>query len=761
MSNRVRSRGSLRGSTLAPILVLAILLTSFSAASMAGASGHESSLGPARSIAMLSPASLASPRGGTGGCNGTNVSFGDSWTVLNSYVNSSANTSRDTVGPAPLNVSVNLTIIGPQTTYNYSVLWGDGGKQKGNLSVGANFSATKTLVHRYVLPAIYYFQGNVSYSCAGVAQNYPSSVPITVYGAAGPVPVVVTANVTSAPVPVDVNYTATIAGAPANATAEWTLVTPIGGRLEFSQSATSLTASTVLQALTIAGTYTGYLGIFYPGGVLEYASVLIPSVQAAPLAAIQLASTPPLGNSPWNLTFWGNVTNLTGGNYTGAGSVEWFFPDFYPTSNSSQVSTYFWSYGPTVGASVWREFELNSTPGFAFQEVLAGFALPNGVIIADSLINLDFSSGAVAVPILYLSVTPSSGPAPLFFNATAQVNTSSNGTANYSLVLDAFLGGTLVWNATTANWPGSAITVPGVLNSSGTYSLVADASVFYYGAWHVVLINSTAMLVVPGATSPPALSFSVSPANGSAPLNLTLSFVAVGGTGPYDLSVCREGPFALPNGTGPCTSIGSASLWNGSSLILLVNISTAGNYTIVANVSDALALNTSAFALVVVAPPVPVAPLSAKASAVAPNSITVDGATYGFVSAVSGGTLPYTIEWSFGDGAMGSSALGAITLHTYTSSGSYFAVLTVTDGRGTQVRSDVGPLAVALPIGPASPVPWWATSSVQLFSAIVGVLSVAILVAMVVRLGRRREALNWFREIEERRDSVESVPRSR
>ena len=759
MSSGTRSLPSSRWRALPSILVLAILLLSLLVAGQAGASGSVRTGSSA--LAMPPVPALAVPTAGTGGCNGTNVSFGDSWTVLNPYVNASANTSRYTVGPAPLNVSVNLTIVGPRTAYNYSVRWGDGGAQNGSLSVGVNFSVTTTLVHLYVLPALYYFQGNVSYSCAGVAENYRSSVPITVFGAAGPVPVVVTTNVTSAPVPVDVNYTATIAGAPANATAQWTFITPMGGILEFNQSAAHLTVSTVLQALTIAGTYSGYLGIFYPGGVLEYDSVLLPSVTATPLAAIQLANTPPLGNSPWNLTFWGNVTSLAGGTYSGAGSVQWFFPNFYPPVNSTQGSAYFWSYGPTVGASVWHEFVLNSTPGFAFQEVLGAFVLPNGVIVADSLTNLDFSSAAVAGPTLSLSVTPSSGPAPLFFNATAQVNTTVNGTSIYSLVLGAYLGGTLLWNDSTPNWTGSAVTVPGVLNSPGTYSIVADAEVFFYGAWHVVLINSTTVVVVPGAASPPALSFSISPANGSAPLNLTLSFVAVGGTGPYSLSVCREGPFASPNGTGPCTPIGSANPWNGSSFNLIVNITSAGNYTIVANVSDALGLNTSAFAAVVVTPAAPVAPLSARASAIAPNMVSTEGATYGFASTVSGGTMPYTIQWSFGDGAMGSSLPGATVLHTYTSSGSYFAVLTVTDARGSQVRSDVGPLAVSLPLGVASPVPWWALSSVLLIASIIGVLSMAVLATMLVRLGRRREALNWFREIEERRDSVESVPRSR
>jgi hypothetical protein len=761
MSNGMHPLPSPRRSVSLSILFLAILLTSLVAGSFAGTRADSTSIGYSRSLGPLSVPGDVPPASVASGCNGTNVTFGDAWVVLDTDANTSANVSTKTVGPGPLNVSVNLSIQGPQTAYNYSVLWGDGGTLNGSLVVGANYSAVTTLVHYYSLPAIYYFEGTVSYSCGGQGGVWTSSFPLTVYGSAGPTPVDVIANVTNAPVPIDVNYTATIAGAPSNATATWTLVTPLGETLEFNQTATSLTTSTLLQNLTIAGTYTGYLGIFYPGGVLEYASVPIPNVEATPLAVLQLASTSPLGNSPWNLTFWGNVTSLSGGNYSGAGSVEWFFPNLYPNYNSSLGSSFFWTHGPTVGASVWREFVLNSTPGLAYQEVRAAFVLPNGVAVADNVINLEFWNGAVPGPALLLSVTPSWGAAPLFFNATAQINTTSNGTANYSLVLGAYLGGTLVWQNTTPGWTGSTITVPGVLNASGTYALVADAEVFVSGVWQLRLTANTTVVVIPGPTRPPALSFSVTPANGSAPLNLTLGFVAVGGTAPYNLSVCREGPFALPNGTGACTSIGTDVLWNGSSVNLAATLSVVGNYTIVANVSDSVGLNTSAIAFVAVSAPVPVAPLTAQAASTGPSSTSVGGATFGFVATIAGGLAPYTVQWSFGDGSLGSGVPGGTTLHTFTASGSYAVTLTVTDGRGVQARSTVGPLDVLLPLGPSSPAPWWSLGPVLLTAAFVGVLSAGVLAATIARLGRRREALNWFREIEERRDSLESVPRSR
>ena len=50
-----------------------------------------------------------------------------------------------------------------------------------------------------------------------------------------------------------------------------------------------------------------------------------------------------------------------------------------------------------------------------------------------------------------------------------------------------------------------------------------------------------------------------------------------------------------------------------------------------------------------------------------------------FTGTASGGTSPYTFSWTFGDGATGT---GNPATHTYTTSGSYTATLSVTDSKG-------------------------------------------------------------------------------
>ena len=60
-------------------------------------------------------------------------------------------------------------------------------------------------------------------------------------------------------------------------------------------------------------------------------------------------------------------------------------------------------------------------------------------------------------------------------------------------------------------------------------------------------------------------------------------------------------------------------------------------------------------------------------------SSPVTGQVVTFNGTASGGTAPYTLSWTFGDGA---TSTGNPVTHTYTSSGSYTATLSVTDSKG-------------------------------------------------------------------------------
>jgi PKD repeat protein len=140
--------------------------------------------------------------------------------------------------------------------------------------------------------------------------------------------------------------------------------------------------------------------------------------------------------------------------------------------------------------------------------------------------------------------------------------------------------------------------------------------------------------------------------------------------------------------------------------------------------------------------------LVAHASYTAPAATAVGGATYAFLTQVSGGFTPYTLQWTFGDGSSGSALPGSTVQHTYSASGTYVATLKVTDAHGASAVATVGPLVVELPLAGSTPMPWWASGWVIGLAAAVGVASAILLAVSLQRIERRREALNWFQELE-------------
>ncbi|MCI4330802.1 MAG: PKD domain-containing protein [Thermoplasmata archaeon] len=69
---------------------------------------------------------------------------------------------------------------------------------------------------------------------------------------------------------------------------------------------------------------------------------------------------------------------------------------------------------------------------------------------------------------------------------------------------------------------------------------------------------------------------------------------------------------------------------------------------------------------------------------------------------ITGGTLPYTLQWIFGDGTQGSARPDAAVSHTYPGAGRFTAVLIVQDGSGQRAQTST-PIQVAPPAGPGSP----------------------------------------------------------
>src|SRR3989449_4403420 len=111
----------------------------------------------------------------------------------------------------------------------------------------------------------------------------------------------------------------------------------------------------------------------------------------------------------------------------------------------------------------------------------------------------------------------------------------------------------------------------------------------------------------------------------------------------------------------------------GTSNPALHTYSIPGNYTVVLSVTDANVKTATASHIVNIRP----ASLAVDFN-FTPASPSV-GQSVNFTATATGGTVPYTFTWAFGDG---STASGRSVLHSYTAAGSFTAILTTSDSGG-------------------------------------------------------------------------------
>lgn len=98
------------------------------------------------------------------------------------------------------------------------------------------------------------------------------------------------------------------------------------------------------------------------------------------------------------------------------------------------------------------------------------------------------------------------------------------------------------------------------------------------------------------------------------------------------------------------------------------------------------------------------APSLPKATATATPTTGAAPLTVNFTGAASGGTSPYSFSWTFGDGSPASPSQNPS--HVYTTTGTYTAVLTVTDAAG-----NTGSASVAIGVNAGAPLTAHATAS--------------------------------------------------
>ena len=655
--------------------------------------------------------------------------------------------ANNSAGQVPFPVQFNLTTVNLATPYQYSVDFGDGHYSNGTQSAACSWGVPLTVLfdHTYTWPAQFPVSVRLTgFNGGGGYIEY--SFGVYAWGAAGYYPFNITSNVSRGTVPLAIQYNLTAnSGVPAGLSYSWTVVNAEGVALSLNTTGFGGLGGTVLDRYP--GWVTGSMTASYANGTV-YDVAYLPNVYVAPVLNVSLAVSATSTGSPFHVTFWGNATNASGGgvptvNYTDI----WSFGDGSPAGVGSPVTHVYWN-NNTVYWGPYITVQARDNAG----NVLGA----NGTVL---WLNNTTVGSSPPIRVNLTPHSPLSGPAPLSVNASV---IATGGYAPYGLQMCVFNGSTAppstptgyspIWpdilgysSSKISNWSGTAVGVVVNFSAAGQYVLAAyvndgNISTPYAVTW--VLVNVT------GPVAPLALTTSVTPLNGTAPLNVSFVASASGGTAPYDLHI------GIQNTTN--TPVANVSNWNGASLTTVVTLNTSGNWTILGSVVDATGHVVFGSTYTIdVAAPAPAAPLVVTAAFVPLTSAGSD--SFRFSASVVGGVAPYTLVWNFGDGASQPGSLAGTVDHTYTALGTYYPSLTVTDHSGRQVTRQLGALLVttgpAPGVGPASP-PSWAIVFV-----VTTILGSALAIAVVVRWAtHRREGLNWVRPFEEPSDGRTRPP---
>ena len=581
-------------------------------------------------------------------------------------------------GTAPFTVTLSDNATGGASPGNYTFSWtfGDGGS-----------ATASTVTHTYLRPGLYHINVNATDSQGNIANN-----SIWVNVTATPVPLYALASSTtagtSAPLLVNFSSGGTTGGTP-----------PYSYHWNFGDGAISTLASPS-HVYDHPGNYSAWLYVEDSQGNTA-SSGLVVDVPTPPLVANASVSATS-GLAPLTVAFSGMAHGGVGPPYY----YNWTFGDGGTSTLQAPNYTYYSStlgpYNATLtvtdaaGQSASASVRINVSGAI---EVRAAASLSSGT----GPLSTDFSADAAGgtppytyawsfgdgafgigptpqhtylVPGSYIAtviVTDQAGrsaiagvsvtvrTSPMFLrasgdptNGSAPLTTSfsesvQGGVAPYAYTWSFGSGATSSSESPTYTYthPGTYVATVTVTDAAGD---TQRAAVTILVGPATATLSALASALPSLANASQAVSFLSGATGGTPPYSFTWNFGDGGtGSGPAPNHV-----YSIPGSYLTQLTVTDAA---GHTATTLVSV------RVIAPSVDPYEPNISLQAIAAFGPSFPENPLAVQ-----------------FSGSAMGGTPPYQYAWSFGDG---DTALGTSPEHSYTSPGSYVAVLTVTDARGT------------------------------------------------------------------------------
>jgi parallel beta-helix repeat protein len=396
-------------------------------------------------------------------------------------------------------------------------------------------------------------------------------------------------------------------------------------------------AATAGHTYRTPGTYTLKVTVTDHGGLSSSATtqIRVTAPADAPPSAV-LTASPAAGPAPLQVTADGSDSSDT---------------------DSTPIDTYRFDFGdgsdpvgPQSGATATHTYD---TPG---TYTVTMTVTDTAGLASSATTQVTVRQPVDAPPAATLTLSPSSGLAPLAVTADASGSTDTDATPIATYDFDFGDG--------TVTGPQADPTATHTYLLEGTYTVTVTVK-------DTAGLSSTAtrqVAVTPD--TPPTAALSVSPSSGNAPLDVTAD--ASGSTDP-DPNGISSYSFDFGDGSAPVTQATATATHRYTAM---------GTFTVTVTVSDPSGKSSTASAQVTVRQPdrPPSATIVVNPSTgAAPVDVTADASG----SSDTDATPIASYKFTFGDGsaAVGPQP-GATATHTYTASGTYTVTVTVTDTGG-------------------------------------------------------------------------------